>query len=119
MELKIINISYDLDVDGLYSVFFEYENGYFCLSRNLDEDDEEVYLEKDEQNDAVYIYPNKIKYTIDNSKVEFLIDKNIDLKNFSHHWVLHIEFMDVKQYSEIEQVLIKIFGSVSDEAQIY
>jgi hypothetical protein len=110
MELIITNISCDIDLDGLYSVFFEYDSGYFCLARNIDESDEEIYIEKDEQNNSIYLCPNNIKYTVCNDKIEFSIDKDTELNGFDHYWILNIESIGIKQCNEIKKVLNEIWG---------
>ena len=53
MELKATKISYELNnEEGLSSVFIEYDNGYFTVARM--EDEENIYIEKDDQANGEY-----------------------------------------------------------------
>ena len=53
MELKATKISYELNnEEGLSSVFIEYNNGYFTVARM--EDEENIYIEKDDQANGEY-----------------------------------------------------------------
>ena len=105
------NVEYDLDNDGLYSVLFKYKGGYFTLCRNLYEDDEQIYIERDNQNNAACVSLKKMNYILQGNKIEFVIDKEVKFDiDFPKTHIIDISLIDSKQYHCIEKVLKHIFA---------
>jgi hypothetical protein len=118
MEIKVIGISIEQgNEDGLYSVFFEYEGGYITFARNEAEEDNDIYIEKDNQSYAIYVLPSNIKYILQDSKIEFIIDKEVELEiDFERHFIIDFFSIDFKQYKDIEKTLMRIWGNVPNGA---
>ena len=75
MKLQVTNMSYELDnEDGLNSLFFEYDGGYFTIAR-MDED-ENIYLEKDDQSNGQYFDPDCFEYNFRNGEMALIINLN-------------------------------------------
>jgi hypothetical protein len=112
MEIKVKSISIEQDnEDSLYSVFIEYEGSYITFARNEGEEDKHIYIEKDNQSYAIYILPCNIKYIIQNKKIEFFIDKEVELEiEFERHFIIDFFPIDFKQYQDIEKTLMHIWG---------
>ena len=73
MELKVTNITCELDnEDGLSYLLFQYAGGYFSMGRM--EDDENIYLEKDDQSNGQYFDPECFEYCYENGEIELSID---------------------------------------------
>ena len=77
MELKATKISYELDnEEGLSSVFIEYDNGYFTVARM--EDEENIYIEKDDQANGEYWERDCFEISLRNGT--FVVSMNLNNK---------------------------------------
>ncbi|MDR2905199.1 MAG: hypothetical protein LBU73_04535 [Helicobacteraceae bacterium] len=112
-KTKIINatnVEIDLDNDGLYSILFKYKNEYFTLCRNLDEEDEQIYIENNDQGNAVYVNPERINYVLQNGEIEFDIDKEVKFDmDFANKYIIKFSPVNTKQYNDIKEALENIF----------
>ena len=119
MELNVTNISYELDnEEGLSSIFFEYEGGYFTIAKM--EDEENIYLEKDDQSNGQYFDPDCFEFSLRNGIfslsinlnnkriIRYLEDNglNVDLYGST---ALVFEPYTVERLKEISNVLDRIF----------
>ena len=109
MELNVVNISYELDNDeGLSLLYFEYENGYFTISR-LDED-EKIYVELDDQSKGEYIDPDCYEIFFLNKKISFFVDQNRKWNlGIYQNITLLFEPLDSDKFKEMKNVLKHIF----------
>ena len=119
MELKVTEISYELDnEDGLSSLFFECEDGYFTIAR-MDED-ENIYLEKDNQSNGQYFNPDCFEYSfvperisfsinLNNKRIlQYLNENNLDAAMYGNIALL-FEPVPPQNFKEMGEVLDKIF----------
>jgi hypothetical protein len=75
MELQVETISFELDNDeGLNSLCFKYDKGYFTIARSFDEG--EIYLEFDDQSNGEYFDKDIFEYEFTNGNILFAIDLN-------------------------------------------
>jgi len=73
MESKVTNISCELEnEDGMSYLLFKYTGGYFSIGRM--EDDENIYLEKDDQSNGQYFAPDCFEYYYENGEIQLSID---------------------------------------------
>ena len=120
MEVKVTNISYELDDDeGLNYLYFEYNNGYFSIAR--EEEEENIYLEKDDQANGQYFDPDCFEYIFSNGEIRFSIDLNnkrilkyLKENNLSAdlygNTVLIFDPVIPEKFKEMSNVLSRIFN---------
>jgi hypothetical protein len=106
MEYKVINIDYVLDdEEGLYSLFFEFDKGYFSVAR-LNED-EKVYFELNDQSNGEYYEIDEINLSYNNNEIWFQYPYKGN--EFYKEIKLLFEPIENKKYLKIEKVICKIF----------
>ena len=120
MELKATNISYELDNEEVLSyLLFEYAGGYFSIGRM--EDDENIYLEKDDQSNGQYFDPDCFEYSFENGELIFSI--NLDSKRILQYLkdnkldadlygntVLIFDPVPSEKFKEMSNVISRIFN---------
>jgi hypothetical protein len=106
MEYRVINIDYVLDdEEGLNSLFFEFEKGYFSVAR-LNED-EKVYFELNDQSNGEYYEVDEINLSYKNDEIWF--EDSYKNNKLYKEIKLLFEPIENKKYFEIEKVIRKIF----------
>jgi hypothetical protein len=106
MEYKTINIEYILDdEEGLNSLFFEFDNGYFSVAR-LNED-KKVYFEINDQLNGEYYETDEINLSYNNGEIWF----GGPYKDNELYKDIKILFdpIENEKYLEIKKVICKIF----------
>ena len=114
MKLMVKNISYILnDDEGLNSLFFEHENGYFCISRLNDEDN--IYMELNDQSNGEYFEQDIFDSDFSNGKISFKIDLDnkkiieyLKSNNKKYDSFININII----FKPVEQKMFKIMGEV-------
>jgi len=115
ITIEAKKIEYELNNDGLYSIFFQIENGYLTFCRNLDED-EQIYIEHNDQSNAIYINPQNIKYVAQNGKMELVISEDVNLEtDFIKHFIIEFSPVGTKEYKKIEKALTCIWEVAETE----
>ncbi len=97
------------DDEGLASVYFEFENHkYLTLCYNADEE-EEIYIEKDDQSKSVY--SNDLIYMLDKTSLELTISREVS-KALDTETHIKISFdIDNKTYTKLKKTLAAIFSA--------
>jgi len=77
VKLEITNICCESNNDeGLKSLFFEYIGGYFTIAGT--DDDNNIYIEKDDQSNGQYFDPDYFEYSFINGEIKLYM--NLDDK---------------------------------------
>jgi len=120
MELKVTDITCELDnEDGLSYLLFKYAGGYFSIGRM--EEDENIYLEKDDQSNGQYCDPDCFEYCYENGEIELSIDLDskrilqyLKENNLSAdlygHTVLIFDPVNPEKFKEMSNVISRIFN---------
>ena len=109
MQLNVIDISYELeDEEGLSYLFFKAEDGYFTISRLVE--DEKLYMELNNQSNGEYIDPIYFEYSVRNGKIMFYVNENRTWNlGIYQNITLLFEPISLDVFREIGQVIKKIF----------
>jgi len=109
MEIQVTNISYELDnEEGMNSLFFEYDKGYFTIARM--DDDENIYVELDSQDNGKYLDPDCFEFSFFNKKISFKIDghRKVDVGIYDTITLL-FEPVNKDVFSNLSKTLKNIF----------
>jgi hypothetical protein len=109
MEHDVLNLFIQVDdEDGVNSLFFEYSNGYFSISK-IDED-EELYIEFDDQSNGFYSSIDFVQYCYTNGEIEFLFDEELIKKHTIFKKItLYFQPLNNKKFEDFKKVLKNIF----------
>lgn len=104
MELKVLEISYELDnEEGLNALFFQTSEGYYTISRL--KEDEKLYMELNDQSMGEYFEPDYFDCSFRNGRITFHVPDN-------RNWNLGI-YQDITLlFSPIDVDLFKAMGQV-------
>jgi uncharacterized protein YrzB (UPF0473 family) len=113
--MKIINakavVDYNKENGGFYTITFLSENnGHFTICRDFDEEDEKIYFEIDDQINASYIFPQDVKYNLENGSIDFMFNNNTKPNtNIANHTVVKFPIVQKEQFDMIKKTLEKIW----------
>jgi len=112
VELKATSVVIETPDDyELYSVFFQYADGYLTMCRGEeDEIDEEMYIEKDDQGWGTYVVPESLKYSLTRDTLDLTLGDEVAKEmNTDTHIKVRFE-VDDDDFETMSQILEKIFG---------
>jgi len=112
MKQKVTNLSIQLDdEDGVNSLFFEYNDGYFTISR-MDED-EDLYIEMNDQSNGFYSSIDFVQYCYENGEIEFFFDEElIEKYNIIKDITLYFQPLDNNKFEDFKKTLKNIFSPI-------
>lgn len=109
MELKILEISYELDnEEGLNALFFQTSEGYYTISRLKEED--KLYMELNSQVDGKYFDTEYFDCSVRNGYISFHVpeNRNWDLGMYQNITLLFSP-VSIDEFKRISMVVRNIF----------
>lgn len=109
MELKVLEISYELDnEEGLNALFFQTSEGYYTISRLKEEDD--LYMELNSQENGEYFNTEYFEFSVRNGYISFNVpeNRNWDLGIYQNI-TLVFSPVNIEEFKRISMVIRNIF----------